>query len=87
MASSGTAEFAPMPCMLHVFVNDVDDLHERAVAAGAASIEDPADQFYGDRRAGVEDRWQNRWWIATHLEDVPPAQLTKREREFREARS
>ena len=30
----------------------------------------PQDEFYGDRSAGIRDRWNNQWWIATHIEDV-----------------
>jgi len=36
------------------------------------------DQFYGDRNAGVKDFAGNEWWIATHIEDVPPAEIEKR---------
>ena len=39
---------------------------------------EPADQFYGDRNAGVKDPVGNTWWIATHIEDVPPDELRKR---------
>ena len=43
---------------------------------------EPADQFYGDRNAGVKDPVGNHWWIATHKEDVPPEELAKREEAF-----
>jgi PhnB protein len=39
---------------------------------------EPADQFYGDRNAGVKDPCGNLWWIATHIEDVPPEELARR---------
>jgi uncharacterized glyoxalase superfamily protein PhnB len=42
---------------------------------------EPADQFYGDRNAGVIDPSGNRWWIATHIEDVSPEELARRARE------
>jgi uncharacterized glyoxalase superfamily protein PhnB len=59
-------------------VNDVDATYQRALQAGATSIMEPADQFYGDRSAGVKDPIGNRWWIATHQEDVPPEELGRR---------
>ena len=39
---------------------------------------EPKDQFYGDRGAGVQDPSGNHWYIATHIEDVPMAELKKR---------
>ncbi len=41
-------------------------------------VQPPADQFYGDRSGGVRDPFGNQWWIATHIEDVPPAELKRR---------
>ena len=67
-----------MPVMLYVYVKDTDATYRRALKAGATSIMEPADMFYGDRNAGVKDPSGNQWWIATHKEDVPPAELAQR---------
>jgi uncharacterized glyoxalase superfamily protein PhnB len=83
MISSGTELYAPRPSTLHVYVEDVDAVYAAARAAGAQRLEEPADQFYGDRRAGVRDAWNNHWWIATHIEDVSAPELRKREEQFR----
>jgi PhnB protein len=56
----------PMPTSIHLYVKDADEVYRRALAAGAASIEEPVDQPYGDREAGVKDVAGNNWWIATH---------------------
>jgi PhnB protein len=56
---------------LYLYFEDVDAVYKRAVAAGGVSTEEPADQFYGDRRAGVRDPCGNTWWLATHIKDVP----------------
>jgi PhnB protein len=56
---------------LYVYVADTDAAYRRAVAAGARSIETPADMPYGDRRAMVEDTWGNTWQIATHMTPLP----------------
>ena len=67
-----------MRSMLHLYVPDTDALYRSALAAGATSIREPADQFYGDRSAGVRDLWGNQWWIATHMEDVSQAEMERR---------
>ena len=54
------------PTALHVYVPDADAVYQRALEAGATSVEEPVDQFYGDREAGVKDPTGNVWWIATH---------------------
>jgi len=55
----------PMPPAIYLYVEDVDKVHERAVAAGGTSKQAPADQPYGDRSAHVEDPFGNTWYIAT----------------------
>jgi PhnB protein len=55
-----------IPTALHVYVPDADAAYQRALDAGAVSLEEPVDQFYGDREAGVKDPTGNIWWIATH---------------------
>jgi uncharacterized glyoxalase superfamily protein PhnB len=46
--------------------------------AGAASVTEPADQFYGDRNAGIRDPSGNLLWIATHKEEVSPVAMRGR---------
>ncbi len=72
----GTRE--PTPASLYLYVPDTDVVYQQAIAAGGTSVMEPADQFYGDRNAGVKDPVGNTWWIATHIEDVPPDELRKR---------
>ncbi len=66
------------PIMLHIYVEDVDAAFARAVAAGGKAVSPPADQFYGDRSGGVIEPSGNTIWMATHIEDVPPAELQRR---------
>ncbi len=70
-----------MPATVVGYVEDADKTHERALEAGATSIREPEDQFYGDRSAGVIDPFGNRWWIHTHVEDVSPEEMAKRMQE------
>ena len=67
-----------MQSMLHLYVPDTDALYHSALAAGAVSIREPADQFYGDRSAGVRDVWGNQWWMATHVEDLSQEEIERR---------
>jgi PhnB protein len=68
MVSDGGGQRETLPAFLYVYVEDAEGTYERAVAAGAATIEVPTDTPYGDRRATVRDRWGNVWQIATHRE-------------------
>jgi len=66
------------PVFLMVYVEDVDDVFARAIAAGAQEIAPVQDQFYGDRSGQFEDPWGHRWNVASHVEDVPPDEMEKR---------
>lgn len=57
-------EWGPMPTMFYVYVDDVDAWYERALLAGAVSMEAPALQPYGERRAAVRDPFDNQWYLA-----------------------
>ncbi len=66
-------EREPFPAFLYVYVADVDTTYERAIEAGAASIEAPLDTPYGDRRAMVRDPFGDLFQIAHRLAESPPA--------------
>ena len=66
------------PISLMVYVPNVDAVVAQAVAAGGKLVRPVADQFYGDRTGGVDDPFGFHWYIATHVEDVPPDELEKR---------
>jgi len=69
---------APMPAMLYLYVPDADASYERALRAGASSVRELRNEFYGDRTGGVSDPFGNQWWLATHVEDVSPEELARR---------
>jgi uncharacterized glyoxalase superfamily protein PhnB len=66
------------PSKLYLYVQDTDKVYKQALNAGGKSVQEPADQFYGDRNSAVKDPSGNEWWIATHIEDVSPEELEKR---------
>lgn len=74
----GPAAVGGSPVMLSIYVEDVDSVHAAAVAAGATSVREPEDQFYGDRMSAVVDPWGHRWSIATHFEDVDADEMARR---------
>jgi uncharacterized glyoxalase superfamily protein PhnB len=65
MISSGDGLREPMAAFLYVNVENVDETYQRAVEAGAETLERPSDLPYGDRRAMVKDLWCNLWQIAS----------------------
>jgi PhnB protein len=65
MISDGGGLREPVSAFLYVYVENVDETYQRAVEAGAESLELPSDQPYGDRRAMVKDPWGNLWQIAS----------------------
>jgi PhnB protein len=67
---------------LHVYVENSDALFERAVEAGVEVVQPMTDQFYGDRSGTIIDPFGHRWTLFTHVEDVAPAELDRRFKEF-----
>ena len=66
------------PVGLHLYVEDVDAVVAKAVAAGATLTRPVADQFYGDRVGGITDPFGHRWSIATHKEDLTMDEIRRR---------
>jgi uncharacterized glyoxalase superfamily protein PhnB len=60
---------SPTAAFLYVYVSDTDAAYQRALDAGARSLEEPTETHYGDRRCMVEDKWGNIWQIATYMEE------------------
>lgn len=65
---SGVGPRDPMPAFLYLYVGDADAVYQRALSAGAVSLEEPTDTPYGDRRGMVRDPGGNIWQIATYKE-------------------
>ena len=78
MLGDANPEHPPRATMLHIYLPDADAAYRRALAAGAKSVREPADQFYGDRSGAFVDEFGNHWWVATHIEDVPPDEMERR---------
>jgi PhnB protein len=63
----------------------VTPYHKRALAAGATSLREPTNEFYGDRMSGVQDAFGNKWYFATHFEDVSDDEMARRAAELAQA--
>ncbi len=70
------------PAGVWLYVPDVDTVYRQAMSAGATSISEPVDMFWGDRHARIRDPFGHEWSIATHREDVSLPEMEKRAKEF-----
>jgi len=66
------------PVGLALYVEDVDNVFNRAVTAGAAVKEAVSDKFWGDRAGALTDPFGHQWTLLTHVEDVPPEEMKRR---------
>jgi len=66
------------PVTVMVYVDDVDVVFERAINAGATEERKVENQFYGDRAGEFVDPFGHKWFVATHVEDIPPEEMAKR---------
>jgi PhnB protein len=66
------------PVTLMVYVQDVDAVFARALSAGASEERKVENQFYGDRAGQFADPFGYKWFVATHVEDVPPDEMARR---------
>lgn len=67
-----------LTCAVHLYVPDVDTVYQRAVNAGGMSLQNPTDQFYGERSASVKDMCGNHWYIATQTEVLTKEEIEQR---------
>jgi PhnB protein len=72
--------------MFYLYLENVDDVFQKALNAGGTTVRDVRDEFYGDRAGALKDKWGNVWWIATHMEDVKPDELERRSKEMQDKR-
>lgn len=66
------------PASLMIYVDDVDTVFARAIAAGGKEVKAVQNQFYGDRSGTLTDPFGHQWTVATHVEDVSPEEMERR---------
>ena len=79
MGSKSPDSLKGTPTMLYLYVDNVDAFFDKAVKAGAKVERKVEDQFYGDRSGTLLDPFGHRWGVATHVEDVSPDELQRRQ--------
>jgi uncharacterized glyoxalase superfamily protein PhnB len=72
------AAYQGSPVTIHLYVDNVDEVFERAISEGAREEMPLQDQFWGDRYGKIVDPFGHRWSLATHIEDVPPEEMEMR---------
>lgn len=78
MCGEPSGDFPARPSMMSIYVEDVDAVYAKALAAGGTSKQAPADQFYGHRSARVVDPCGNEWSISKILETLTREQIEQR---------
>jgi PhnB protein len=82
MGYRGPQAIGGTPVSIMLYVEDVDAVFNRTVAAGAKVKQPVKDQFYGDRSGTLEDPFGHVWTIATHKEDLTPEEIGRRAAEW-----
>ncbi len=86
MGAKGPKAIGGSPVAMWLYVEDCDSLFKRATAAGGQVIPggmgQMADQFWGDRSGTFTDPFGYKWTIATHKEDLTPAEMEQRQNEW-----
>lgn len=78
MGGKSPKEIGGTPVTVMVYVEDVDACFQRALDNGATEKVKVQNQFYGDRSGSFEDPFGHVWYIASHVEDVPPEEMAER---------
>lgn len=78
MKAEGPHALGGSPISILLYVSNVDEVVDRAVAAGATITRPIQNQFYGDRSGGLEDPFGHKWFVASHVEEVSPEEMQKR---------
>ena len=83
MLADAMSPFGPMPASIYLYVRDSDAVYNSALNAGGVSVFPVMALPSGERYGGVKDPCGNIWWVATHVEDVPPEEQERRWQQFK----
>jgi PhnB protein len=82
MGHRGPKSLGGTTISLLVYLDNVDSVFSREIEAGGKIVRPVQDQFYGDRSGILEDPFGHVWTLATHIEDIPPAEMSQRAEAF-----
>ena len=83
MLAEPTGQFGPTPTSIYLYVTDSDAVYQSALDAGGVSVFPIMTLPSGERYGGIKDPCGNIWWVATHVEDVPPDEEERRWKKFK----
>lgn len=83
MLGEATPRFGPMPTSIYLYVTESNSVYRKALEAGGVSVFPIMTLPNGERYGGVKDVCGNIWWVASHVEDVPPDEEERRWKEFK----
>jgi len=74
---------APLPtgfqgARVHLHVDDVDQLAERAVAEAAVILMEPTDQGHGERQCRLRDPFGQEWLLGHQVEELSDEEIARR---------
>ncbi|WP_232668731.1 VOC family protein [Pseudonocardia sp. TRM90224] len=78
MTFDAKPDWPATPGFLTLYVDDCDAVHQAALDAGATTVTPLSTNAWGDRGSRIRDPFGNIWWIQTHVEDVPEAEIMSR---------
>lgn len=78
MGALGPKAVGGSPISMTMYVEDVDTVFDRAIAAGSRALQPVEDQFYGDRSGTFQDPFGHTWTVMTHVEDVSATEMAAR---------
>ena len=78
LLSPKSQKIARSPVAIHLYVEDVDAVYKRAVAAGGTSVKAPEDEFFGERNAHLTDPSGHIWFLSSRIEEVSPEEMQRR---------
>jgi len=78
MGFSGPQEHGKTSVGICLYVENVDEVFQQALDAGATEMRPLTNQFYGDRSGTLVDPFGHVWTVASHIEDVPPEEMARR---------
>jgi PhnB protein len=75
MEAYSVRHYGGSPISLMFYTEDTDAMYAKALAAGAKSLREPADQPYGSRMAGILDPFGYKWWIGTQIRSMTASEM------------
>jgi PhnB protein len=64
--------------LIHLHVENADEMSARAIAAGATMVHGLSDEFYGERNCTIRDPFGHEWMLGHEIEPISPEEMQRR---------